>query len=273
MGKQLSAKGKKKRKQRITIWILLIIIVAAVIVAATAVLLKFDGDSGNSGSSSQSPSSVPSGSLSNSALQSTEFAAVPEAAAVDISYFDDAVFVGDSLTVGLGNYGILPAENIYADIGLNLDTILTKQCIQTTGGTVTVLDALKLKKPSKVYIMLGSNGIAWITPENLAEKYNAFLDKVKQELPDATIYVESILPVTAAKQAGDARYSNETIVEYNKLLFNLAKEKEVNYLDCHTVFKMTDGTLNTEYAEQDGMHLKRVGYEALLEFFKTHTVK
>ena len=85
--------------------------------------------------------------------------------------------------------------------------------------------------------------------------------------------MESILPVTAAKQAGDARYSNETIVEYNKLLFNLAKEKEVNYLDCHTVFKMTDGTLNTEYAEQDGMHLKRVGYEALLEFFKTHTVK
>ncbi len=273
MGRQLSAKGRQKRKQRITIWVLLIIIVAAVVVAAAAVLWKFEDVSGESGSDAQSSSSVSSDSSSSSTTQQpAEFAAVPESDAVDISYFDDAVFVGDSLTVGLGNYGILPAENIYADIGLNLDTILTKQCIQTTGGTVTVLDALKLKKPSKVYIMLGSNGIAWITPENLAEKYDTFLDRVKQELPDATIYVESILPVTAAKQAGDARYSNEAIVEYNKLLFDLAKEKEVNYLDCHAAFKMADGTLNTEYAEQDGMHLKRTGYEALLKFFQTHTV-
>ena len=273
MGKPLSVKGRQKRNRRITIWILLIIIVVAVVVAVTAILMKFNGNTTEpSGSSSSASDSVSQPDSSSSAPAA--FAAVAESAAVDTSYFNDAVFVGDSLTVGLGNYGILPAENIYADIGLNLDTILTKECIKGSDGSmVTVLDALKLKKPSKVYIMLGSNGIAWITPENLAEKYSAFLAKVEEALPDATIYIESILPVTAAKQAGDARYSNEAIIEYNKLLFNLAEEKNLNYLDCHTAFKMTDGTLNTEYAEQDGMHLKKAGYQQLLEFFKTHTVK
>lgn len=273
MGKKLSAKGKQKKKQRLTVVFLLVIIVVAVVVSTAAILLYLKENADNFGSSSSLSSDSVSSESTDSSAQSAEFSAVSEFSAVDDSYFDDAVFVGDSLTVGLGNYGVLPAENIYADIGLNLDTILTKECIQTSDGSVTVLNALKLKKPSKVYIMLGSNGIAWITPEKLAEKYAAFLSKVKAELPDATIYVESILPVTAEKQAGDARYSNEAIVEYNKLLFNLAKEQKVNYLDCHTEFKMSDGTLNTEYAEQDGMHLKKVGYNALFEFFKTHTVK
>ncbi len=272
MGRRLSAKGKQKRKQRITIWVLLIIILLAVVVAVSAILIKFNGSQDFSEKDdSSSDFSLSSDSSFQSSSSEEAFSAVAESAAVDMSYFDDAVFVGDSLTVGLGNYGVLPAENVYADTGLNLDTILEKECIQTSNGKLTILDALKLRKPSKVYIMLGSNGIAWITPENLAEKYSSFLDKVKAALPDATIYVESILPVTAEK-AADPKYSNETITQYNSLLFNLAEEKEVNYLDCHSAFKMEDGTLNTEYAEQDGMHLKKVGYEALVEFFRTHTV-
>ncbi len=275
MGRKLSAKGRKKMKQRIVVCVLFLIIIAAVVVAASAILIKLGGSSAEepSADSSQPLSSEPADPSSVSSELPKEFAAVAASGAVDLTYFDDAVFVGDSITVGLGNYKILPAENVYADIGLNLDTIQTKQTVQTSSGSVTVLDALKLKKPSKVYIMLGSNGIAWIKPESLAKKYEAFLDQVIEALPDATIYVESILPVAASKEAADARYSNASINEYNQLLFNLAKEKGVYYLDCHASFKGADGALSTEYAEQDGMHLKKTGYEALLEFFKTHTAK
>lgn len=280
MANKLTPKGKKKKGQRITIIVLLVIIVLAVAVAVTAVIMGLSASDGASDSISSSDSQsvsdssdVTDSSSSESTSSNAAYSAVGESAAVSDSYFDDAVFIGDSLTVGLGLYGVLPAENVYADTGLNLDTILTKQCIQTTSGTATVLDALKIKKPNKVYIMLGSNGIAWITPENLTAKFAAFLAEVKKILPDATIYVESIFPVTAEKQAGDNRYNNDIIKQYNTLLFDLAETEKVYFLDCHAAFINESGALKSEYAEADGMHLKKTGYDALLEYFKTHTAK
>lgn len=85
------------------------------------------------------------------------YTAVPESADVGDGYFDDAVFIGDSLMMGLGAYGVVDKVKVLADIGLNLDTVLSKQCITTPTGMVTVLDAVNLKKPGKIYLMMGSN--------------------------------------------------------------------------------------------------------------------
>lgn len=60
-------------------------------------------------------------------------AAVPESEPLDESYFDDAVFVGDSLTYGLGAYQVLDAGKVIAHTGINPQTILTKSCIEQPG--------------------------------------------------------------------------------------------------------------------------------------------
>lgn len=282
MSKHLSS--SRKRQRQLTIWILLLLILLAVITVSLVVMsrLSVEGKSSSStssgkGNSSASSSSVPSVSsapvseVSSELEQTVGFGLVPESDAVADSYFEDAVFVGDSLTAGLGNYEVMPAENVLADVGINLDTVQTTACISTSDGNITILDALKAKNPSKIYIMMGSNGIAWISPTDLAQKFETFLELVLQQNPDAIIYIESVLPVTAAKQAGDARYSNAAIQEYNQLLLELAEDKQVYFLDTYAAFSLEDGTLSTEYAEVDGMHLKRTGYLALAEYFKTHT--
>lgn len=192
---------------------------------------------------------------------------------IDLSYFNDAFFIGDSLTVGLGNYSIVPKYNVIADIGLSLDTIETKKAINTTEGSMTVLDALKLKNPKKIYIMLGSNGIAWIQPERLIQKYSSFLEKLKDQHPLSNIYISAILPVTNNKQQIDSRYANSKIAKYNELLYNLASENNVYFLDPTKSLSDSFGNLRDEIAESDGMHLKKKGYEELFNFYSTHTIQ
>ncbi len=290
MSKRLSS--NRKQQHQLTVWIMLLLLLLAIIAVSVVILsrLPVENQSHPSVSLASSKSSVSSDSSvsvapsdpisessslysdpSSSAEQAAAFGRVPESDAVADSYFEDAVFIGDSLTAGLGNYGVLPAGNVLADVGINLDTIQTKACIATTDGAVTILDALKAKNPSKIYIMLGSNGIAWVSPADLAQKFETFLDLVLQQHPDAVVYIESVLPVTAVKQAKDARYSNTAIQEYNQRLLQLAEQKQVYFLDTHAAFAMEDGTLNAEYAEADGMHLKKIGYYAMVEYFKTHT--
>lgn len=193
---------------------------------------------------------------------------------VDLNYFNDAYFIGDSLSVGLGNYGIIPKSNVLADIGLNIETIETKQAISTSAeGSLTVLEALKLKNPKKIYIMLGSNGIAWIDPEKLIQKYTSFINKLKEEFPISTIYISTIPYVTNRKQQEDPRFGNAKIKIYNELLYKMADENKIYFLDVASSIVDDFGNLPETMAESDGMHLKKQGYEKIFNYYSRHTLK
>lgn len=197
---------------------------------------------------------------------------LPESARKDRAYLDDCVFIGDSISVGLGSYSIIPETNVLAGIGLNSTTIQTKE-IDTAYGTMTILDALKTTNFNNVYIMLGSNGIAWIDSKDIVASYGEFLDNVKKEKPEANIYILSIPPVTAGKEvAGDSPVKNSTIDAYNSDLLKMANSKKVNFVDLNTALKGNDGKLSTSYAANDGMHFKKSTYDKMIDYILTHTV-
>ena len=57
---------------------------------------------------------------------------------VDASYFDDALFIGDSRTVGIAEYGSLKNATYFADVGLNVYVAQTKAVAVKNVGTVTL---------------------------------------------------------------------------------------------------------------------------------------
>lgn len=241
------------------------------------------------GSSQESSSQPESSSFSASAEESSEVsseessepepavdpylgAAVPESEAVEKSYFDDAVFVGDSLTYGLGAYEVLDASCVIAHTGINPQTILTSACIeQTNGASVTVLDAVRAAAPHKVYVMLGSNGVAFLTQDNIIEFYGEFLDELRAALPNAILYVESVLPVTHEKEAGDSRYANSKIDALNDALLDLATEKGAYFVNVSEAIKDESGCLPAA-ASSDGMHFGVSTYNKWVDYLLTHTV-
>ena len=198
---------------------------------------------------------------------------VPENSPKNFSYFNDCVFIGDSLTVGLSSYGIIPEKNVLANTGLNIDKINDAK-IKTETGEIALLDELKAVNPKNVYIMLGSNGIAWLSNEHMTEKYGEFIDKIKAQHPDLTIYILSIPPVSVNKETlTEGSIQNTAIDSYNSELLKLADAKKVNFVDINTALKGNDGKLPVDSAGKDGMHFKKDTYTIMLNYILQHTVK
>ena len=196
---------------------------------------------------------------------------VPKGDWVDSEYFDDAMFVGDSITYGMQVYNTMTNATIIAHTGINPQTILSKAVIQQDGETLTVLEAMGRHDPGKIYIMLGANGVAFLEEADMMNFYGQFIESVPKQHPDALVYVQSILPVTAEKSQ-DERYSNDRIDQYNISLMNLCKEKGVHYLNVAEAFKDEDGNLPSEASPKDGMHFGSTYYMKWFDYLKCHAV-
>lgn len=222
---------------------------------------------------SQSASSESSSSGSSTSSSSLPFATVvPSSSRVDSSYFDDAAFVGDSLTSGIKSYELMKNATIIANTGINPQTIMTSQKIKVESGYVTALEALKLDNPKKIYIMLGANGMAWFPKDQLVSLYEEFLVKVKAQHPQSIIYIQSILPVTAAYSSADNNITNQKIDEYNLALSEMAKKNGVYFVNVAEALKDSTGALPSEASPKDGMHFGPTYYNKWFDYLKTHTI-
>lgn len=211
------------------------------------------------------------GSAPNSPEGYDYSAPVPEAPKTDSTWFDDAVFIGDSRTEGLIlNTGLNNAIE-YTHKGLMVDTVFTKPVIDMDGAKVTVMDALKRTQFRKVYIMLGINETGWPYNDVFIHKYGEVIDAVKEINPDAQIYVQQILPVSRTVSAEHSYIKNEKIAEYNALLQEMAEEKQVYFVAAAEAVADGDGAL-PEDAAVDGIHLKKEYCVKWLEYLESHTV-
>ena len=279
-----------KRKQSPLVLILLslgLILLAGIIVVVMLWLNQSDEPSlANQSSSSASIQTTPptTGESSSSATESLSQSQpqpvyafgqpIPETPQVDDSYFDDAMFVGDSITTGIELYGVMPNATVVASTGINPNTIMTTPDIELAdGSSVTILQAMSAYHPKKIYIMLGSNGVEFIGKETMMELYGEFIDAVKAQHPDSIIYLQSILPVTQAKEAASPELSNDKIDEYNAAIMELAGEKEAYYLNVAESFKDETGALPDEASPNDGMHFGVSHYEIWMDYLKCHAVE
>ncbi len=234
----------------------------------------------NSSSQAEEPSesSAPEESSSSSSSEpeqaSVQFGQpVPESERVRSEYFDDAIFIGDSLTTGIQLYNILPDTTVLASVGINLDNIGTKAVIGEEGSQQTILEASKQYDAGKIYIMLGANGLKGLGTDQTVKYYRSFVDEVRAAHPDAIIYVQSILPINEQKFEANYGYSmtNAEIDECNAALLKMTEEAQVYYVDVASVIKDETGGLPADYTT-DGLHFKGEYYNKWIDYLKEHTV-
>lgn len=198
---------------------------------------------------------------------------VPAAPEVGQSYFDDAVFIGNSRSEGFKLYAGVNNASYLVYKGLNVRTILTKEITEIDGQKLTAMQALEKKKYGKIYIMLGINELGWPYENVFIEEYGAIIDKIKSLQPNAVIYVQSIFPVSAARDAKGDSVNNKRILTYNELIKKMVREKGVYYLNIAEALQNEAGVLPPE-ASNDGVHLKAAYCKNdWLSYLKTHTVQ
>ena len=189
---------------------------------------------------------------------------------VDLSYFDDALFIGDSRMLGFGMYSGLNNATFYAVTSFSIFRYETMPVVQTATGKVPIFDALPYDQFTKIYIKVGLNELGG-SDAAFIQVYDEFVTKLREMEPRAIIYTHAILPVTAAKSASDHTHSNENINARNEALRQYAEEHKCYYIDVKPVVSEPDGSLMPEMAG-DGIHLKAGYMELWKEYLRTHAV-
>ena len=95
---------------------------------------------------------------------------------------------------------------------------------------------------------------------------------MKKTQPDATIYVQSILPVSKEKSDSSDIYNMERVNMFNGLLQEMAEEEGVIYLDVASSVMDSEGYLPAD-ASTDGVHLNKEYCQIWLRCLEEHTAE
>lgn len=187
---------------------------------------------------------------------------------VDEGYFDDALFIGDSRTVGLRDYTDLAEHaDFYCETSLTIYKVLE----ENFKGLGTIQDTLAAKDYGKIYIMVGINELGRGTTEDYMGKYTEVVDTLREWEPNAKIFIQGVMRVSGKKNSSDAIFNNSNINARNNAVATLADNHHIFYIDVNEVVCNEEGNLNDDYTF-DQIHLLGVYNDLWKQFLLSHGV-
>lgn len=175
----------------------------------------------------------------------------------DGSYFSDALFIGDSRTVGLSLYGEIKGATYFAKNSATVYTFLNGYETAKPDprmGDRTLSEVLAGRKFGKIYILFGINELGGSAPSAVRGGFERFVSLLKAAQPNAKIIIQSNMHVTKAYEEKYPVRGKDRVNELNSLLAGLANGKDVFYLGFETLFDDEEGYLREDYS-RDGLHM------------------
>ena len=139
--------------------------------------------------------------------------------------FANAFVIGDSITQGLYEYGVLDQANVMADRGTEVSEVSSEKIQEH-------IAKAKELKPQALFLAYGMNDVEAVRGDADAfiKAYRPIIEDLKKTLPDTKIYINSILQ------------------EFNQKLEELCEEERVTFIDNTSLVK-------DEYYADDGIHM------------------
>ena len=169
----------------------------------------------------------------------------------------DVVFFGASMIRGSSFEEYFPDVSI-CNLGYAGDQ--TKYMYLRTG-------QIKAVNPEKVFVQAGFNGHINQTDQEFSDNYAMMVDSIRFAVPDAEIYLQSLLPVNPSMKSGKVT-NNEKISNCNRLIRNIAEQKELTYIDLYSLYEV-DGVM-PEDLSPDGVHLYPEAYSIWAEAIRKY---
>ena len=205
---------------------------------------------------------------------------------VPYSFFNDAVFVGDSVSLKLNLY--VSAQRKTDSNFMGTAQFLTPGSYGTgnelkelgsdnsvhpsyNGTEMYLADAIQSMGAKKVFIMLGMNDIAVYGNDGAVKNMENVLTQIKEKNPETSIYVQSMTPIVGTAQTGSL--TNENLNIYNAGLKTMCEQNGYTYLDVASVMKDSEGNLKREYCSDPdnmGVHFTDEGCKVWIDYLRTH---
>lgn len=221
----------------------------------------------------------------NSTLETAETSeAQTSFTTVDAAWFDDAAFVGDSVTLKLSYYaaatGCLGNAQFFASGSLGSANAMWElsntQAVHPSyqGQTMLVEDCVATSGATKLFIMLGMNDIAVYGIDGAVENYQALLERILTKSPGLTVYVQSMTPTTSTSSLLGQSINSDNIRAYNDKLQQLCQQQGWHYVDVASVMYDESGQyLRSDYCSDPddmGIHFTEDGCQAWVDYLYGH---
>lgn len=188
------------------------------------------------------------------------------------NYFIDALFLGDSRTIGIADYAGLEAD-FYCDNGMTVYKLLDGKDVtyQKTGEKFNFAQIMGKRQYGKIYIMLGMNELGYGNTEYFLEHYQMVLEQIREWQPQAVIFLMANLHVSREKNNLNTEFNNININAKNAAIATLANGIDIFYLDSNPMFTDEEGLLKDDLTF-DGVHLYANNYAQWKDFLMEHGV-
>ena len=181
--------------------------------------------------------------------------------------FSDTLFIGDSRTVGLFEYGDLVQAEVFANSGMSVFNLFQTQVTLKNGTKQSLDEVLSSNRYSSIYLMLGINELGY-EEQSILRQYRAVVEQIRAKQPQASLILEANLHVTREKAAKSDIYNNRKIDALNKAIETIAEETGCRYLDVNSLFDDETGNLSANYST-DGSHILGKYYSVWVDWIRS----
>lgn len=201
---------------------------------------------------------------------------------VEPTWFNDAVFVGDSITTTLDYFcaddpGLLGDAMFVCADSLSFHNaqwdINDPDAVHPTyrGEKVLAETAAEVTGANKLFILLGVNDIdSSYGVEDSVESMKTFIQKVLSRSPNVQIYMQSTTPMIPEKE--NDHISNALIREFDEKMQAFCSENGYHYLDLYHQMCDDTGALRAEWCDdpnEDGIHFNYQGTLAWVNYLRS----
>lgn len=207
-------------------------------------------------------------------------ALVPESEEGPTSFFDQAVFIGDSISVTLEAYagasGALGEAKFLCAGSMSPSNMLSGKILpeypKGSGKKPPIQDSVAATNAKVVYVMLGMDNIAYGI-EKATRDYITILNNIQTVNPDVQIIIQSVTPMADASTSYSEKLNNNQINLFNEKMKEYCQANHWYYLNVAEAFRDEQGFLKKEYCSDYnsmGMHFTYDGAKVWVQYLKTH---
>lgn len=207
-------------------------------------------------------------------------ALVPASEAGPVSFFDNAVFIGDSISMTLEAYcgasGALGQAKFLCAGSMSPTNMLTGKILpeypKGSGQKPAIQDSVAATGAKYVYVMLGMDNIAYGI-ERSTNDYMTILKNILDKNPDVQIIIQSVTPMADKSKSYSEKLNNGKINEFNETMKAYCEENKWYYVNVAEAFRDENGFLKKEYCSDYnsmGMHFTYEGAKVWVNYLLTH---
>lgn len=202
-------------------------------------------------------------------------------------YFDDAVFIGDSLTKALGNYassrrqeepGFLGDARFMGVVNMNVRNASSNRAYENgvtfryRGKAVTIVEGIHAYGAKKAFIMLGTNDFDSHPIENIVDYYGKLIELLQRECPDTQIILQGILPITQS-YSKKIRVPIDAWNGINDTIGRICETYGVTFLRFGEQLMDEQGYLPLSLCSDQAYHLSREGQDIWVRALRLYAAR